>query len=296
MSDEPHYPGAESPQRRTAVSSAGLRINVVEWGDPAAPPCVLCHGMFDHAMGFATLAPLLAERFRVVAIDARGHGDSQWADCYSWPTDVLDIVNVLRWVGGPSFLVGHSKGGGQATDAATAAPELVRKVVNIDGFGPPPLGEDQLPTPQRFVEFLDHRRAVRGVESWRAYDTLDDLARRRGAQNPRLVGDWLRYFSYHGARRRDDGWVWKSDPYMARHFVPWKPEWIAIGYRALSVPLLAITGTERDTWGPLPDAVLEPRLAGLRDHDHVRIDGAGHFVHMEKPAETAAAILDYFDA
>ena len=40
---------------------------------------LLCHGMFDHGRGFDLLAPLLADRFRVVAMDARGHGESSWA-------------------------------------------------------------------------------------------------------------------------------------------------------------------------------------------------------------------------
>jgi pimeloyl-ACP methyl ester carboxylesterase len=70
------YPGALPPERSRTVPSFGLRINTLEWGDPAAQPLVLCHGMWDHARSFAVLAPLLARRFRVVAIDARGHGDS----------------------------------------------------------------------------------------------------------------------------------------------------------------------------------------------------------------------------
>src|SRR5262245_397371 len=122
---EPDFPGAAPPERTAGVTSLGLRLNVLEWGDPGNTPLVLCHGMWDHARSFAVLAPLLARRFRVVAIDARGHGDSHWADAYAWVADVIDIVNVLRTLGRPAHLVGHSKGGGQATDAARAAPALV---------------------------------------------------------------------------------------------------------------------------------------------------------------------------
>ena len=90
------YPGAVPPERRRTVTSLGLRLHVVEWGDPAAQPVLLLHGFYDHVHAFDLMAPLLARRYRVVAYDARGHGDSEWPDAYAWQTDVLDAVNVLR--------------------------------------------------------------------------------------------------------------------------------------------------------------------------------------------------------
>ena len=74
------YPGAVAPDRSRFVRSFGLRIHLCEWGDPDAEPVVLTHGFADHARAFDLLAPLLAEKYRVVAVDARGHGDSDWAD------------------------------------------------------------------------------------------------------------------------------------------------------------------------------------------------------------------------
>jgi pimeloyl-ACP methyl ester carboxylesterase len=291
--EAPHCAEAVEPERSRFVESFGLRIHCVEWGDTEAQPLVLCHGMWDHARSFASLAPLLAERYRVVAVDARGHGDSEWADGYSWPCDVADIVQVLRSLGRPTHLVGHSKGGGQVTDAARAAPELVRKVVNIDGFGPPPLRPEEEPTPERCRAFLDLRRQAATRGGWRPYPNLDQLVERRRAQNPRLAGAWLRYFVFHAARPVEGGWSWKSDPLMAHGFGPWRPEWIAVSYRLLAAPLLAINGTERDTWGPLPEAILAERLANIRHLERVRIAGAGHFVHMERPRDTAQAILAF---
>jgi hypothetical protein len=57
---------APSPERTRSVESLGLRLS--EWGDPACTPLVLCHGMFDHGRAFDLLAPLLAARFRVIAV------------------------------------------------------------------------------------------------------------------------------------------------------------------------------------------------------------------------------------
>jgi pimeloyl-ACP methyl ester carboxylesterase len=290
---EPEFSNAVPPERTHAVHSAGMRLNVLEWGDPQAQPLVLTHGMWDHARSFAVLAPLLARRFRVVAIDARGHGESAWAAGYTWLMDVVDIVNVLRWVDRPVHLVGHSKGGGQATDAARAAPERVRKLVNIDGFGPPALPDEGKPLPIRFAEFLDSRRGAAQRKTWRPYASLDHLVERRRAQNPRLSRQWLRYLVFHGAQQRADGWRWKADPLMAHGFGPWRPEWIGPSYATLRIPMLALIGSEHDTWGPLPEAILAPRLAGVRQLVRQTIHGAGHFVHVEQPVETAGAILDF---
>lgn len=295
MSDQaPSYPGAVAPERTRDLRIGPLRLHLSEWGDPTAEPLVLCHGMWDHGRGFDVLAPLLAERYRVVAVDARGHGDSSWADSYRWSDDLFDLGCVLQSLERPCHLVGHSKGGAQVTDTACGTPELVRKVVNIDGFGPPKEmprrpGEPET-LPEQAAQFLDRRRVDR---PHRPAADLDELAARRGRSNPRLAPDWLRYFVFHAARRTETQWNWKSDPHLGNGFGPWNPDWIAPLWKELRAPLLAISGTDPDTWGPAPDDLLDERLALVREVERVRVPGTGHFVHMERPRETARLILDF---
>ena len=300
--EQPSYPGAVAPERSRDLASVGVRLRLHEWGDPQRPPVLLCHGMFDHGRGFDTLAPLLATRFRVIAIDARGHGDSGWADAYAWFADIADIANVLRSLGRPVHLVGHSKGGGQATDAAALYPHLVRQVANLDGFGPSPEGfrppgfePDARSLPERFAAFLDRRRAD-DERSWRPYPSFDDLVARRQRMNPRLSQAWLRYFLFHAARPVEGGWVWKVDPLAAGGFGPFKPEWIGRGWAPLQKPLLAVIGSEPDSWGPLPESLLEERLAHVRLLERATVQGAGHFIHMERPLETAELLLRWLAA
>ena len=208
-----------------------------------------------------------------------------------------DIAAVLAWLDAPAHLVGHSMGGGLVLEAARAVPERVRQVVSLDGFGPPPFPpEQQAQSVARLRGFLDQRRAVQRRPDWRPYASLDQLVERRRAQNPRLGVEWLRYFAFHGARRAADGWRWKADPLLALDAGPWRPEWIAPGYARLQQPLLAVIGSEDDTWGPLPESILAPRLAGVRALTRATVAGAGHFIHIERPVETAALLLDWLDA
>ena len=290
----PEYPGTPPPERTRKIPSAGIEIHTLEWGDPEAQPVVLAHGMWDHARSFALLAPLLADRYRVVALDARGHGESGWADSYGWVADIYDLLSVVESFDRPVHLVGHSKGGGQVTDAARIAPERISKLVNIDGFGPGSMPEDDVPLPELMAQSLDSRRRRVERASWRPYKSLEDLVERRLAQNPRLDREWLRFFVWHAARLEPDGWHWKHDPTMGRFIGPFLPDWIGPSWVVLQMPMLAIVGSEPDTWGPLPEPLLSERLSHVPELERVTVEGAGHFVHMEKPAETARLLLDWF--
>jgi pimeloyl-ACP methyl ester carboxylesterase len=295
--EEPRHPNAVAPERTRSVDCDGLAIRVYEWGDPAATPVLLVHGMFDHGRGFDSLAPHLAEHFRVLAIDSRGHGDSEWVDVYSWTEDVRDLAAVLADLGTASHLVGHSRGGGLVTDTAARHPDRVLRVVNIDGFGPPPSGydepggaqEERPSPPVELARFLDARRSITGRSGFRVYPEFEGLVKRRGQQNPRLDTAWLRYFVFHGARRVEGGWRWKADPLTGMGAGPWEPDWIWPGWRGVRAPLLGLVGTVPDLWGPLSDDLIRERARFVDHFDLVKIEDTGHFVHMERPAETGLA-------
>lgn len=279
--------------------SHGVRLAVVEWGDPAAPPLLLTHGGFDFAGTWDGLAPLLADGgWRVVAWDQRGHGDSEHAVLYSWAADARDAFAVLDALGpGPLPLVGHSKGGSLSTDLAASFPERVRCLVNIDGL--PSVAEhrdvaehergDRLE--HRMPEWLDHRR--RAASLVRRPGTLVELARRRLRMNPRLSQAWLEYLVTIGARRDPDGWRWKIDPSLRfGGFGPWRPGWSLEQFSRVHVPVLGVLGLipEEMGWGTRPDEIAPylPRGAEL-----VPFSDTGHFIHVEKPREVAELVLRF---
>ena len=83
-----------------------------------------------------------------------------------------------------------------------------------------------------------------------------------------------------------------ADPEFAGGFGPFRPEWIAPGWRRLRMPVLAVTGTEPDAWR-LSDTIVEERLTHVPDVRWERVPGAGHFVHMERPRELADLLLEF---
>lgn len=293
------YPGARAPDRSRSVDAHGVRIQVVEWGAADQPPLLLGHGGFDFARTFDVFAPLLADAgYRVVSWDHRGHGDSEHAALYSWEADARDALAVMDSITREAIpIVGHSKAGGLLTQICEARPERVSHFVNIDG----------LPSPRNHPDVAEHERTrlqAREIEAWldrrlrasqleRRPGTIDELARRRGRMNPRLSHAWLRYLVTVGARCDPDGWRWKIDPALRfGGFGPWRPEWSLERLPQLRVRMLGILGLEPEEmgWGTHPDAVRPYLPPGA---DLVPFEGAGHFVHIERPREVADLVLEF---
>jgi pimeloyl-ACP methyl ester carboxylesterase len=293
------FPGARTPDRARTVVSHGVSIAVHEWGDPDAPPIAVAHGGFDFARTYDVFAPLLADAgWRVVSWDQRGHGDSQHAALYSWEADLRDALAVVDTVtDGALAVLGHSKGGAVMVQFAAALPHRVSRIVNLDGL-PTRRSMPDVPDHERtkllageLGGWLDFRRTV--VDKQRRPDTLDGLAGRRAAMNPRLPRDWLRYLVSVGARRDEDGWRWKIDPSLRLGgFGPWRPEWAMSRLPGLGSPMLAVLGMqpERMGWGTPPDEV-ERYLP--RGSELVPLDDVGHFVHIEQPERIAKLVLDF---
>ena len=121
--------------------SQRLRLHYVDWGNEGAPTLVLVHGGRDHCRNWDWVAERLRDRWHIVAPDLRGHGDSAWSEDgeYSLRANVYDLAQLIHQLNaGPVTLVGHSYGGNIALRYAGIYPEMVRKLVAIEGLGPSP--------------------------------------------------------------------------------------------------------------------------------------------------------------
>ena len=142
--------------------------------------------------------------------------------------------------------------------------------------------------------WLDHRRHT--ALASRKPDTLDGLAKRRQRINPRLSHEWLRYLVTRGGRRDADGWRWKLDPSMRfGGFGPWKPEWAQLRLPGIATPFLGVLVSEQEEmgWGTTPDD-----LAGwVPPNGRIEyVEGAGHFVHIEKPDLVLDMVMGFLDS
>jgi pimeloyl-ACP methyl ester carboxylesterase len=293
------FPGARPPDRRRTVRVEGLGLAVYEWGDPDGRPIALLHGGFDFGRTFDVFAPLLADAgYRVVTWDHRNHGDSDRAELTSMSADMRDAIAVIDSItSAPMAILGHSKGGGMALRLVDGFPHRFTHVVNIDG----------MPGPKRHLDVADHERGrltAADVTDWldrrrvgatavRRPGTLQELARRRAATNPRLSFEWLCYLVTVGARRDPDGWRWKIDAAMRPGgFGPWRPEWMRDAMPGIALPFLAMIGYQIEPfgWGLRADDLLpylppQGRLEVFPD--------VGHFVHIERPGEVAQLVLEF---
>lgn len=120
------------------ISNDGLTLHVAVDGDDDAPPVLLLHGITASVRTWEWAVPRLAERYRVLRLDFRGHGRSDRAPGhYHYAGYVSDAAAVCEQVAGVACpVIGHSLGGGTAVALAQQRPHLVRGVVLED----PPLG------------------------------------------------------------------------------------------------------------------------------------------------------------
>ena len=124
----------------------GRRLSYLDFGGSGTPLLAL-HGHYNEASAFAPLAEALAPRWRVIALDQRGHGASDRAESYERDDYVADVAAFRRHLGiGPVAVLGHSVGGvnayqyaGRHADRVTALiVEDIGAVVDCDWCSPQP--------------------------------------------------------------------------------------------------------------------------------------------------------------
>ena len=276
------------PDRAVLVDLGRSTWRLWCWGDAAAPPVLLLHGGFDHGRMFDELAPRVAELgFHAVAPDLRGHGDTSPVDTgLTWALQLSELALLADHLGGPVGIVGHSFGAGLAMGLAGACPDRVRWLVSLDGLGPPAaaLGPPAEGAALQEVVRREFERADRDLLAVRrCWRSLEEMAERRLQGNPRLGADWALHLATYGARAVEGGYEWKADPRFAGA-VPsdFDVEMLQAELRRVRCPVLALMGSEPDTWRDLTREEEDER-AGWLGARLVRVPDAGHYVHLEQP-------------
>lgn len=125
-----------SAERSYLVEADGLRFQVLEWGAEHAEPLLLVHGFTSSTLGtWSEVVEPLAVGRRVIGVDFRGHGGSDWdpAADYTLARYTADTENVLAAIGvEPRFVIGHSLGGRASVLLSDRHPGMVDRLVLVD--------------------------------------------------------------------------------------------------------------------------------------------------------------------
>ena len=251
-------------------------------------PIVLLHGFAQTCHSWDFVALSLCDRFRVVALDQRGHGDSDWAPDGDYTPEAYqsDLHAIVQELGLREIvLIGLSMGGRNAFTYASSHPERVRALVIVDAA--PESRTAGTENIRRFVQQEDE------------LDSVDDFVRRVQAYNPRRSIQQIRGSILNNLKQLPSGrWTWKydkllrsperrlgSDPATALRL------W---GYvEGLRCPTLVVRGGETDVVAADTARSMQRRIPDAR---LATVEGAGHLVMGDNPAGFERAITSFLSS
>ncbi|HYP37531.1 MAG TPA: alpha/beta hydrolase [Stellaceae bacterium] len=266
------------------VNVGQLRFRYLDWGTKGLRPILFLHGgaLTAHTWDLCCLA--LRDEFHCIALDQRGHGDTDWAPDadYSIGAQREDIRGFADRLGLDRFvLVGQSMGAINGLAFAVTHPERLSALVMIDA-GP----EVRRRGSSRIREFVNG-----GAKP----ETLEEIIERALAFNPRRDPQILRRSLMHNLRRQPDGsWSWKYDRSRFQrldhdtHLAERRR--LADNLAKVTCPALVIRGAESDVFHQ-DDA---ERLAkNFPDGRQITIAQAGHTVQGDNPKDLVAALREF---
>ena len=253
----------------------GLRLHYLDWGNEDAQPMVLLHGLQDCARSWDVFAASARYSHRVLALDHRGHGDSDWAaaDRYrlrDYVADLKGLVDRLRLQS--VVLIGHSAGGRNAILYSIDHPDVVEALVVVD------IDPDAInPESQRMFGLYNSE-----TDEWGSVKAVVERLRSR---QPNSSEDTLSHQALHMTREPSSGGrVWKRDRQLLAAYE--RPDLWAEWSR-LTCPTLIVRGRQsalltHDVAVRMREAIPRARLAEL--------EGGGHWFYQEFPGAFEATV------
>lgn len=274
-------------RRDHTVTSAGLRLQVTQWGPPTGRPVVMLHGIRGYAETFAGVAAALQPECRVIAFDQRGRGRSDWDRQHHYYTDayVNDLSAVVEALGLERFdLLGHSMGGINAIVYASRYPSKVNRLL-VEDAGPGAfeaspgairIRRELATTPGHFATWdaaRDFMRALRPSVTEEAREQrLNSMLR------PADGGGFTWQYDHVGIAAT------RLNPDPAR-LVDLRPH-----VAALACETLVVRGGHSDYLQP--EMVEDMQRLNPRIRSAV-VPGAGHYIHDDQPALFHQLVRDF---
>jgi esterase len=283
----PHSSAVRYGSRNTVVQHQ--RIHFLEWGDPANPPLVLLHGGNQSSHSWDLVSLHLADRYHVLALDQRGHGDSEWARDADYSADAM-AEDALAFIQQHDLVrpivMGHSMGGRVTLELLSKETDLPRAAVFVD-VGPEISGDGVVAIRdfvQSNVEFDDLEAFIERVTEYDPYRTREHITRTA---------------RYNLIERSDGKYIAKSDrilhdPEFRSHREKSGQRSIGLDdVRVFDIPALVVRGGNSRV---LTEKGAE-RFAGALPQGQLRtVPDCGHNVHSQNTLGFIEAVDPFLDA
>lgn len=281
----------DAPRRVVIPTPSGLRIAADEW--PAdGPAVVLAHGggQTRHSWG-GTAAVLAAGGHRVLSMDLRGHGDSDWASDgdYHMAAYRDDALAVVEWIGTPAAWVGASLGGMTGLHAVDSAPERFSALVLVD-ITPRPAAAGV----SRILEFM-------AKDAEHGFGSLDEAADAIAAYQPHRARPANPTGLSKNLRLGADGrWRWHWDPAFinirtggsSEHARDQHHDQLEDIARRLTLPTLLVRGKLSDL---VTEAEVAEFLQMVPHAQYVDVADAAHMIAGDKNDVFTDAVVGFLD-
>jgi esterase len=266
------------------VVADGMRLHYLDWGAADRPPLLFLHGGCLTAHTWDLICLALRNDFRCVALDQRGHGDSEWSPVLDYGPDahVRDIAGLIAELGlARPVLIGQSLGGLNAMTHAIGASAQLGGVVLVDV-----MPEVRASAVRRIADF---------VTAEPAEGTLEEFVRRARDFNPRRDPRLLRYSLLHNLRELPDGRLtWKYDRrglspgYLSsiKSHLEGLPDFSG----SVTCPVLVVRGGASETSSDEAAARFAKSFPNGR---WAKVDDAGHTVQGDNPRDLATVLSSF---
>jgi len=284
-----------------SIEINGSIITGLQWGDNTKPVLLAVHGWLDNAASFIPVANALLTKledgslpYQLIAIDLPGHGASTHKighyNFIEWVDDLYQIVKTQNW--GPVTIIGHSMGAMITSILAATFPELVNRIVLIEGLGAISAKADETVSQLRKgieSRTIYHRNINESTKRKNHALTLEKVVKARclvsdlNEENATLICN-------RNLTTNDTGVTFRSDPKLkVRSLVRLTEMQVIDILSSISTSCLIIVGSEGF---PLITQTLENEIFCKANFTIGKLSG-GHHVHMDNAAETATAIVKF---
>jgi len=259
----------------------GLRLHYLEWGKANQTTMLLLPGIGDDAHVWDHFAVHVADRFRIIALDQRGHGGSDWAlppaySCGDYVADVGNLVNALRLE--DVILMGHSMGALHATRYAALRPEKAAALIHADIEPCPPAWN------KKYLLNLYENLPP-------AYESINEYVQEARKNSPYAEEEMLHRIASFALEEGTDGkWRPRFDREVLFHFDCYD---LRPCLREIRCPSLIIRGEESRVMG---HEIAREMSEIIPKGRFVEIPKATHPVHTDNPEEFLRVVEEFLRA